>query len=100
MLHPQGRKMHTRVDFITRLGVTTLGSALFASGPFAAAAAPAGTRNLRFCHWTSTDSPHHTFAVRFAHLVAKRTSGALAITVYPSEELGTYNQQLDAQRAG
>jgi tripartite ATP-independent transporter DctP family solute receptor len=92
--------MDTRRTFVTRLGVTTLGSALLASGPLAAFAGKPGTRNLRFGHWLSTDSPHHAFAAHFAELVAKKTNDALTITIYPNEELGTYNQQLDAQRAG
>jgi tripartite ATP-independent transporter DctP family solute receptor len=92
--------MDTRRNFVTRLATTTLGSALLASGPLAAIAGKPGTRNLRFGHWASTDSPHHAFAVHFAELVAHKTNDALAIAIYPNEELGTYNQQIDAQRAG
>jgi tripartite ATP-independent transporter DctP family solute receptor len=92
--------MGTRRGFVTKLGLTTLGSALLAGGPLAAVAGKPGARNLRLGHWVSTDSPHHAFAVRFADLVAKKTSGALAITIYPNEAIGTYNQQIDAQRTG
>ncbi len=94
--------MDTRRNFLTKIGTTTLGSALIARAefPLAAIAATAGTRNLRFGHWVSTDSPHHAFAVRFAELVTKKTRGAVSISIYPSEQLGTYNQQVDAQRAG
>jgi len=92
--------MHTRRTFLTNLGRATLGAAVIAGHPSTAGAATAGTRNLRFGHWVSTDSPHHAFAVRFAELVARKTRGALAISIYPAEQLGTYNQQIDAQRAG
>jgi tripartite ATP-independent transporter DctP family solute receptor len=92
--------MDTRRNFVTKLGLTTLGSALLAGRPLAAVAGAPGARNLRLGHWSSTDSPHHAFAVRFAELAAKKTSGALAITIYPNEEIGTYNQQIDAQRTG
>jgi len=91
--------MTTRRTFLRRFGATTLGSAFLASGALPLAAV-ARTRNLRLGHWTSTDSPHHAFAARFADLVAEKTNGALAISIYPNEELGTYNQQVDAQRAG
>ncbi len=63
-------------------------------------AASAAVRNLRFGHWTSVDSPHHALAVRFAELVAAKTAGAIAISIYPAEVLGTYNQQVVAQQAG
>ncbi len=94
--------MATRRNFVTKLGLTTLGlgSALLASGPLAAVAGKPGTRNLRLGHWASTESPHHAFAVRFAEVVANKTGGALSITIYPNEEIGTYNQQIDAQRTG
>jgi len=92
--------MNTRRDFATRMGITTLGGALLTSSPLAAIAGKPGTRNLRFGHWASTDSPHHAWVVRFAELVAKKTAGALAITIYPNEEIGTNVQQLEAQRAG
>jgi len=85
---------------LTNLGRATLGAAVIAGHPSTAGAATAGTRNLRLGHWVSTDSPHHAFAVRFAELVARKTRGALAIFIYPAEQLGTYNQQIDAQRAG
>src|ERR1700736_2741015 len=91
--------MDTRRTFVTTLG-RALGGVLLASAPVAAIAGTPSTRNLRFGHWVSTDSPHHAFVARFADLVARKTNGALAITIYPNEELGSYNQQLDAQRAG
>ncbi len=92
--------MTTRGTFLRKLSTTTLAGSFFAGVPNVSVAARASTRNLRFGHWAATSSPHHAYAVRFANLVAKKTNGALAISVYPSEELGTYNQQVDAQRAG
>ncbi|GAC1348833.1 MAG: TRAP transporter substrate-binding protein [Vulcanimicrobiaceae bacterium] len=92
--------MNTRGTFLTKLGATTLGTTLLATASPLVVAAAAGARMLRFGHWTSTNSPHHAFAVRFAELVAHKTHGALGIAVYPNEQLGTYNQQVDAQRAG
>jgi len=90
----------SRRNFVTTLGITTLGGALLAGASPAVIAAAACSRNLRFGHWASTESPHHAFAVRFADLVAKKTNGALAITIFPNEELGTHFEQLVAQQAG
>ncbi len=92
--------METRRTFLEKLGTATLGGALLEGAPLVAVAATAGTRNLRLGHWTSTNSPHHAFAVRFADLLKTKTGGALTISIYPNEQLGTYNQQVDAQRAG
>jgi tripartite ATP-independent transporter DctP family solute receptor len=63
-------------------------------------AASAATRTLRLGHWTSIESPHHAFAVRFAELVAAKTAGAIEILIYPAEALGSYNQQVVAQQTG
>jgi len=92
--------MDTRRNFVTKLGTAALGGALLGGGPLCAVAGEPRTRNLRFGHWVSTDSPHHAFAARFADIVARKTHGALSIAIYPSEELGTIVEQLDAQRAG
>ncbi len=95
--------MLKRRELLTLLGKTAAGSALgVGSGVSASLAARAepGTRVLRLGHWTSTSHPHHEFAVKFAELVHKKTNGALTIAIYPNEMLGTYVQQVDAQRHG
>ena len=92
--------MDDRRGFLNRLGAAALAGGAIRARAAGASAATSTPRNLRFGHWLTVDSPHHAFVVRFAELVARKTAGALTISVYPNEQLGTYAQQLDAQRAG
>ncbi|MBV8601065.1 MAG: TRAP transporter substrate-binding protein [Candidatus Eremiobacteraeota bacterium] len=84
-----------RRQFIAATGAASV----FATIRIAKPALAAG-RTLRFGHWVSTDSPHHQLAQHFADEVAKRTNGALTISIFPAEVLGTYAAQLEQNVAG
>lgn len=84
-----------RGKFLIASGAATV----FASIRMANPALAAG-RSLRLGHWVSTDSPHHQLAQHFAEAVAKKTNGALTISIFPAELLGPYAQQLQQNAAG
>lgn len=84
-----------RGKFLTATGAATI----FASIRMANPALAAG-RALRLGHWVSTDSPHHQLAQHFADAVAKKTNGALTISIFPAELLGPYAQQLAQNASG
>lgn len=84
-----------RRQFIAATGAASV----FATIRMAKPALAAG-RTLRFGHWVSTDSPHHQLAQHFADEVAKRTNGALTVSIFPAEVLGPYAAQLQQNVAG
>lgn len=78
---------------------TTSAAAVFASIRMANPALAAGV-TLRLGHWVSTESPHHQLAQHFAEGVAKKTGGAVTISIFPAELLGPYAKQLQENAAG
>ena len=55
---------------------------------------------LKFGHDMPTNSAQHEAAVKLAELVAERTHGGVKITVYPSQQLGTDYDMIQAARTG
>jgi len=50
---------------------------------------------LRLAHFAAESHPAHTASVEFAKKVAARTGGAVAIEIYPANELGSPPEQLE-----
>ena len=61
----------------------------------AAGAALAQDVTLRLAHFAADTHPGHLAAVQFAERVSKRTDGAIAIELYPANELGSPPEQLE-----
>lgn len=55
---------------------------------------------LRFAHYAAESHPGHAAAVAFAEKVAERTDGAIAIEIYPNNELGSPPEQLEQTLLG
>jgi TRAP-type transport system periplasmic protein len=55
---------------------------------------------LKLAHASSTASPWHLAAVRFAELVAKDTNGEVEIQIFPSGQLGAIPQTFDGLKLG
>ena len=93
--------MQTRREMLRKLGSSALAGGLMTGGTIAFPnIARAAGKTLRLGHWLATDSPHHKFATQFAELVSAKTSGAVTISVFPSEVLGSYPAQLEQNVAG
>ena len=59
------------------------------------AAAQAQDLTLRLAHFAAETHPGHEAAMRFAEGVQERTDGAIAVEVYPANELGSPPEQLE-----
>ena len=59
------------------------------------AAAQAQDLTLRLAHFAAETHPGHEAAMRFAEGVEERTDGAIAVEVYPANELGSPPEQLE-----
>ena len=55
---------------------------------------------LKFGHDMPSNSAQHEAAVKFATLVAERTQGHVTIHIYPSQQLGTDYDMIQAARTG
>lgn len=69
---------------------------LFATGAAAAlvsGAAAARDVTLRLAHFAAETHPGHAAAQSFAEAVAERTGGAIAVEIYPANELGSPPEQ-------
>ncbi|PRD42421.1 C4-dicarboxylate ABC transporter substrate-binding protein [Phyllobacterium phragmitis] len=80
--------MLTRRTLLGAVATTPIISAL----PAPAAAADV---TLRLAHFAAESHPGHTAALQFAKNVAERTGGAVAIEIYPANELGSPPEQLE-----
>lgn len=58
-------------------------------------AAHAQDVTLRLAHFAAETHPGHLAAVAFAEAVADRTGGAIAVEIYPANELGAPPEQLE-----
>jgi tripartite ATP-independent transporter DctP family solute receptor len=74
--------------------LVTLAGVLIATG-----VAQAQTR-LALGHSTAVTDPCHQSALIFAKEFEKRTSGRYVVEVYPNDQLGKYDEQTQALRAG
>lgn len=61
----------------------------------AAGAALAQDVTLRLAHFAADTHPGHLAAEQFAERVAERTDGAIAVELYPANELGSPPEQLE-----
>lgn len=68
----------------------------------AAIATPAMAQDvtLRLAHFAADTHPGHIAAQSFAEKVAERTGGAVAVEIYPSNELGSPPEQLEQTALG
>ncbi len=55
---------------------------------------------LKFAHFAAEDHPANVAAKQFVAKVAARTNGAIAITIYPNNQLGDPTQQAAQIKAG
>jgi tripartite ATP-independent transporter DctP family solute receptor len=95
------------VFLITVFSAAVLGSCLktntpVASGPDAAAAAKPSdkTTTLKFAHFSNEMHPIHTGTTEFAKSIQEKTNGALAIEIYPNNELGSPMELLEQVSLG
>ena len=56
--------------------------------------------NMKFAHFAAVDHPANVAAKQFADRVGDRTKGAIAITIYPNNQLGDPVQQAAQIKAG
>lgn len=66
----------------------------------APAEAPKKVIEMKLAHYAAVDHPGGVAAKQFAEAVGKRTNGAIKITVYPNNELGTPDQMLEQNILG
>ena len=59
-----------------------------------------GAVELKLAHYAPVDHPASKAAEMMADAVAKRTSGAVTIKVYPANQLGDGNEVLEQQMKG
>jgi tripartite ATP-independent transporter DctP family solute receptor len=72
-----------------------------ASGSDAVAAKPSGkTVTLKFAHFSNEMHPVHIGAIEFAKSIQEKTNGALAIEIYPNNELGSPMELLEQVSLG
>ncbi len=74
-----------------------LKTSLFAGVALAALMSSAAAQDitLRLAHFAAETHPGHLAAVQFAERVAERTDGAIAVELYPANELGSPPEQLE-----
>ena len=76
---------------------------IFAGGVAAVAfagGAAAQDTTLRLAHFAAETHPGHAAAMQFAENVEERTGGAVAVEVYPANELGSPPEQLEQTMLG
>jgi tripartite ATP-independent transporter DctP family solute receptor len=55
---------------------------------------------MKVGHSQSTESPRHKSLLRFAELVAEKTGGAVEVQVFPSAQLGSEQEMIEAVKLG
>jgi tripartite ATP-independent transporter DctP family solute receptor len=75
--------MHTKF-FVSGVVACLMGTAAFAQDV-----------TLRLAHFAADTHPGHLAAISFADAVAERTGGAIAVELYPSNQLGSPPEQLE-----
>ena len=63
-------------------------------------AGAANAVELRFAHYAAEDHPGHEAALMFADAVAERTDGAVTISIFPANQLGSPPEQLEQVMLG
>lgn len=89
----------TRFAGRRRLLAAALGGTLLALTALAPEAR-AAELELRFAHNLAPTEPFHQAAEAFAKAVAERSGGAIAVTVFPSEQLGPNKEMLELAKQG
>jgi len=74
--------------------------ALFIVGMAWIGPSAAQTINLKLGHAVAPEHPYHLGAVKFAELVAQRTSNKVKIDVYPSTQLGNERDMVEGLQLG
>lgn len=77
-----------------------LAAAVVVSLAFGASAANVQSRQLKFGHFSTEDTPLGLGAYKFAELVLKKSDGKIQVKVYNSGQLGSEVQQLGAMQSG
>ncbi len=62
--------------------------------------APASAITMKFAHYADEKHPGHIAALQFKKKVEERTNGAVKITIYPSNKLGSPPEQLEQTKLG
>jgi TRAP-type transport system periplasmic protein len=92
--------LEARMKFRSPPLISVLVAGILATAAPAATAQDIQERTIRFGHLNNTDHPISTGVKKFAELVAAKSGGKMQVKEFPSNQLGTEQQQTQALRGG